>query len=371
MTLESLYGDRSKGMARSGWGPRSTGLEALYYSDRAQMEEAYAADRPIPESGLFWSNSATPRVALFLGFRGKGKTLGTVTLAHIIKRAWNRQKIDNQLIANFTLNFADYCSPTVVAEMSKYDPSFSNSLVVIDELAEVSQSKRAMGRETVQLESVMRQIRHIGADILCSTQFVSDITGAFQRQVDYLIIPDLYQKWAPVKRDGKSMEKLDYAILTLYVWNWSGSITGHPLQHRYFPPPLDTAQTVITIGDVGPIMGMYSTTDVVIGSGRKDTEEVQANLEQQGLSAAVRMTSLTEKRAAASAIFGMESELDFNLWCDRARQFFLSGHVPATDDEKASELQRMLEILDDHDWNLIATDTPNEYLVSRVPAEGS
>ena len=220
-------------------------------------------------------------ITVFSGRRGKGKTVGVAHLGRIMVEDWVRKNIPRVLASNFEMSFADRWDPLIMEQVSKYDSVFRQGAIMIDEAQEVFPSKRASSQAVYNAEVFLKAIRKLELDFLTATQFVSETTGSFQRQIDYIVQPQLRRSWEYLYVENALHRQVKHAALELKIWNWSGSATGIPLFNNMpYSPPHSSEQISRTFTGVETTFAAYLTKQVIVSAVAKDRHTKLANLKE-------------------------------------------------------------------------------------------
>ena len=174
-----------------------------------------------------------PRITLFFGLRGQGKSLAASIFAHKFKYdswVYSDGLAPKSLVSNIRLAQGDITDPDIHMRFAdeENNEAMRNSIVVWDEAAEVMNRMRTTSRVNVEVNHVLTMMRKLGSELLFTTQFPNAVTGMFNQQCDWYIRPNITKWKVPV--DG---EEYIRAYMDLDFWNWNGSITGYPAQVKY------------------------------------------------------------------------------------------------------------------------------------------
>ena len=191
-----------------------------------------------PVSEIYYPPDPLARVALMCGSRGRGKSAIVNHLAYVTKWTNRRRGIPWKVFANIPLDYADEWSEDMYERIQgDTEGWYALASIVIDELPEIMNSKRAMSGDVLGVEAQLRQLRKDFQDLLGTCQYPQELTGTFLRQVDYMCLPKLYRK----KIKGLDGKWKMIAWAHTDIWNWNGSITEKPKFGMPWPPPLETA----------------------------------------------------------------------------------------------------------------------------------
>ena len=203
----------------------------------------------------------------------------TVFAGRIMVEDWVRKNIPRVLASNFEMSFTDRWDPLIMEQVSKYDSVFRQGAIMIDEAQEVKPSKRASSQAVYNAEVFLKAIRKLELDFLTATQFVSETTGSFQRQIDYIVQPQLRRSWEYLYVENSLHRQVKHAALELKIWNWSGSATGIPLFNKIpYPPPHGSEQISRTFTGVEKTFAAHQ--QVIVSAVAKDRHTKLANLKE-------------------------------------------------------------------------------------------
>jgi hypothetical protein len=199
--------------------------------------------------------------ALFMGRRGRGKTLAMSTLALIMQRRFMRYRTGGRIMTNYWLDFLrrdsdnkpiDLYSPILIDEAIEYPSWLRNAYMVLDEIQTAATGRRSMSRTNVGLSAFATQIRHRNVEMAFTTQFPQVLDYQLLLQVDLFISVDV------ATRDEWGIP----TALTFYIHDYWGQWTG--LNHRKrWPPPDDEADRVRMLTGVRRLIGHYSTKQII------------------------------------------------------------------------------------------------------------
>lgn len=202
--------------------------------------------------------------ALFMGRRGRGKTLAMSALALIMQRRFVRYRTGGRIMTNYWLDFLrrdsngkpiDLYSPMLIDEAIEYPTWLRNAYMVLDEIQTAATGRRSMSRTNVGLSTFATQIRHRNVEMAFTTQFPQVLDYQLLLQVDLFISVDI------AARDEWGIP----TALTLHIHDYWGQWTGRNYRKRW-PPPDDEADDVRTFSGVNQLIGRYSTKQIIAPS---------------------------------------------------------------------------------------------------------
>ena len=200
--------------------------------------------------------------ALFMGRRGRGKTLAMSALARIMQRRFMRYRTGGRIMTNYWLDFLrrhqetnkpiDLYSPMLIDEAIEYPSWLRNAYMVLDEIQTAATGRRSMSRTNVGLSTFATQIRHRNVEMAFTTQFPQVLDYQLLLQVDLFVTVDI------AARNQWGIP----TALTFYIHDYWGQWTGRNYRKQW-PPPDDQADSVRTFTGVSQLIGHYSTKQII------------------------------------------------------------------------------------------------------------
>lgn len=251
---------------------------------------------------MYMPPDPTPRIMVLFGRRKRGKSLTAVFLARLIrdltlKRTGKKRPVLSNLNS---LTYADRAGPEVIEAMMKYPKWAFGAIAVVDEITELSISKRAMATRAIELESWLTMIRKTGIDLIATSQFPNRLTTPVRDQVDFFVYPTL-RKWY----DG---ERTRVAVHTAW-YDWHGSVTGRPHHAADWPPWPEEADSVRSFDGLERAFDWYDTDEIVINPYLPYAEELRK-----------RMGGKYAKQKLLNRIFGDRAFMDAFEYVDALRE---------------------------------------------------
>jgi len=203
-----------------------------------------------------------PSVTCIYGRRGQGKTLLASTMAHQLKSRFRRAGIPFRLYSNFWMDGSDRAYQGIVEELQTFPRWLDEapfSLLVIDEVAELLPSLRAMSSDNLLTMGFLKQIRKRGVSVVMATQYPQEITMGILRQCDWFILSQAVE-------GGRHLKT--------YWWDWPGNITGN-WGRKYFPPERDTHDFAVGYSNTYKMWGSYRTDEIVAPRFSNRREEIR------------------------------------------------------------------------------------------------
>ncbi len=226
---------------------------------------AMFSQRPLPMKSLIdirpKSYVDASITALFMGRRGRGKTLAMSTLARIMQRRFVKFRTGGRVLTNYWLDFLrrdannkpiDLYSPILIDEAIEYPSWLRNAYMVLDEIQTAATGRRSMSRTNVGLSTFATQIRHRNVEMAFTTQFPQVLDYQLLLQVDLFISVDV------AARNEWGIP----TALTFHIHDYWGQWTGRNYRKRW-PPPDDEADSVRTLTGVSQLIGHYSTKQLI------------------------------------------------------------------------------------------------------------
>ncbi len=197
----------------------------------------------------------------FCGRRGTGKTMAMAAALQRHKRAFTRLKLPWKVISNHWLEFADYNSPMLLDEIWMEDPFKAQKAEIgIDEITSAASSRRATSRTNVHAGRWIEQVRKLPAEILCTTQFPTEVDHYLTRQIDIFIICDA--NIHPRARYDAGLAAQAY--IDLYVFDLWGQWTGrYDMPKLGWPPPIWRADKRMRVWNLPGVWNLYKSQEVI------------------------------------------------------------------------------------------------------------
>ena len=225
-------------------------------------EEPVGALKILSGDTLAETAEFNPVNVIFWGRRRQGKSLAMVCISKILwpsfaEAGWN-------IKSNIQIDFADYCHPLLGTIIGNDLYQAQWSLLDIDEITELIPSRRSMSRVNVNSLSLMRQIRKLHCEILCTTQFPTDVDKAMLRQLDLWVLCR-----ARIPKDARwNPYSAQRATVTLWVFDLHGQFSDKGLfsssSRGYFPPPLSMTWKKIVLHNIHLAWDDYNTFETVV-----------------------------------------------------------------------------------------------------------
>ena len=199
-----------------------------------------------------------PRVMLFYGRRGNGKSLLATAFAKTHADRWHKAGAPKRVLTNYDVAFSDHVSADLYAEMTLGDIDTTHCIIVFDEVAELMPSMRANTREALDMQSWLKGIRKQGADMFMTTQRPHEILGSVRYQTDFFIsCKDPYRR--DPKRKGRVVEAS--------IFDWWGAISEYPFgSNAPFPQPDENAHWRRKYFNLNAFWQYYDTREVIRGT---------------------------------------------------------------------------------------------------------
>lgn len=173
------------------------------------------------------------KIVLYMGSRGKGKTLT------MVKDAYRYYLDGYKVLANIDLPFAKYISNEDVLLLDK-DSRVRNCVLLLDEIQVFYDSRASSNKVNMRFSNFIQQIRKRGVIVLCTTQFANAVDKRLRQHLDIIALPE-------------------FDSVTLYCLVTYVDITT--VENDLFgqAEPLFTSSCF----DARPIFSMYSTYEVI------------------------------------------------------------------------------------------------------------
>ena len=188
----------------------------------------------------------TPIIVLLHARRGRGKTVTMSAMAAAHRKRWDEAKVPYTVFANYWLatcndecprwgcpqekgHIAHYSWEDMPNEMAQGAPWARHGLMCLDEAQEYLLSKRAISKQNVTIESMLRMVRKMRVDCFLTTQRAGSLSQDALWQIDYVVEVES-QPWQFETDFRGNLE------IRQYIFDFWGQDTGRPSQ-RVMPPP--------------------------------------------------------------------------------------------------------------------------------------
>jgi hypothetical protein len=123
-------------------------------------------------------------IAIFVGSRGKGKTLSLVYTATLfLKAGWD-------IYSNMSLNFPHRkITRADILKITKDSP-LSNCVLVLDEVQLYFDSRMFKDRSNILFSNFLQQLRKRNIIILSTTQYLNTVEKRFRQHIDVICLPN-------------------------------------------------------------------------------------------------------------------------------------------------------------------------------------
>jgi hypothetical protein len=194
---------------------------------------------------------------MFWARRGEGKTLSVVWLLAFLQKVMRQAGWST--LANFQIDFADFCDPLLGQQLNENRYIAERSLVAIDEVTELLPSVRATSEMALLIGGLLRQVRKLPAAFVSDTQFPTDVVSTLRRQTDIYIMCRSH-----IPKDSRwNAEHARRSYVEWYIFDVWGQWTGNGLAATYWPPPIELADKRIVIYNLPLVWNHYSTDEQV------------------------------------------------------------------------------------------------------------
>lgn len=128
-------------------------------------------------------------IVVYIGRRGKGKTLS------MVKDAYLEHKRGRKVISNMeNVPFARFMSNEDILKLSK-DSSIQDCVLLVDELQIFFDSRRAMKKVNISFSNFIQQIRKRNVLLLATTQFANAVDKRLRDHTDIQARPNYLDKF--------------------------------------------------------------------------------------------------------------------------------------------------------------------------------
>lgn len=128
-------------------------------------------------------------IILYLGSRGKGKTLT------MVKDAYIEYKNGKRVITNMqNISFGETFTNDEIKELTK-NSELENAVILIDEAQLFFDSRRSMKKVNLDFSYFVQQTRKRNIDLYLTTQFANTIDRRIRDNVDFICYPNFITKY--------------------------------------------------------------------------------------------------------------------------------------------------------------------------------
>ncbi len=189
-----------------------------------------------------------PTVTVFIGRRGRGKTLAMTAFAKIMQARYKKFGNPFGVLSNYKMDFADGVHPFLVDEMGQFPKWGRRFLMCIDELATAAMNRRSMSASNIDLSQFLTQIRKRDVEILGTTQFPRVLDLQVLLQIDLFVHCELVA-------GGRGVRLLIYDL-----WGQYKVGAGHRKPELPGPNRYDWCKI---LWNTDTLFGTYNTNEVI------------------------------------------------------------------------------------------------------------
>ena len=217
----------------------------------------------VPEK-MRWKPRLEPIIAMLIGRRGRGKTLGMTYLGAFQKARYKHLGLPNLIGSNYWNEFADILNPELVPWFNTeglFDPRARRMYATVDEAGSQFANRRSLSQVNVDFMQVLTQIRKLETEMVFTTQFPQWIDMGVLYQIDLFIGMDM------------DMDANGGVDLNMAVWDWWGQWTGRN-QRKIWPPQDSDIDWECTLVDADQMFGKYLTNQIIPPVWAKNRKQV-------------------------------------------------------------------------------------------------
>lgn len=188
-----------------------------------------------------------PLVIMFIGRRGKGKSLAMTALAHWMRAAYKEKNQNTLVAANYQLRFADFKDPYIIDMLATFPDWGRDLLLCVDEIGGQFSNRRSMTQVTLDFVNFLTQIRKRNVEMLFTTQFPQMVDYQVLLQVDLIV-------HCNVRAGGR--------VVDLFLHDYWGQWTGY-MDKKPWPPRILDYDKHIKLVNTRLMFPLYNTREVV------------------------------------------------------------------------------------------------------------
>jgi len=188
---------------------------------------------------------------LLMGRRGTGKSLTMTAMALWTKQRANKNNLNLKIASNYKLTFADILDPYLPESLSENPDLAKNLYICLDEIQTIASNRRSISRSNLDFSVFLSQIRKRKNQLVCTTQFPSQLDRNLLLQIDlFLSCEKMY------KENGSWHIVID-------VHDFWGQWTGKSWR-KWWPPRHEERDAEITIHYVDKCFSLYDTEQYIV-----------------------------------------------------------------------------------------------------------
>jgi hypothetical protein len=211
-----------------------------------QLKKTNASNVRIP-GDVRGGRTFDPLCVMMYGRRGAGKTATMTALGLWFQQQYEKTGTRAYIAANYHVDFARYCSPYLLDELSEFPEWGKDAVVLVDEISAYAASERSTSRSTVDLGILLTQVRKRNIEMIFCTQFPQEISRRVLRQVDLFIEVE---------------QTADHKQSFLYVHDYWGQFTND-ISRKPWPPMRYESDWTLQMPNIDLIWNRYDTKEVV------------------------------------------------------------------------------------------------------------
>jgi hypothetical protein len=175
-------------------------------------------------------------IILYLGARGKGKTLT------MVKDGYKFYQNGYDVYRNFSCTFGKYMDNEEIISLNKLS-EIKNAVLLIDEIQIFFDSRRSNRNQNLHFSNFIQQIRKRNINILCTTQYAGTVDLRLKQHLDYIAYPKYEDKFKVCEVLYKDMGSIEDSVFT--------GVIKEPVQE-------------IIVYNAKPIFKLYDTSEMIV-----------------------------------------------------------------------------------------------------------
>lgn len=218
----------------------------------------------ITPDSLGLANKFESSVVMYMGRRGKGKTLGMTCMADFFKTMYDRPGCHRKKIAsNYWMACADYIRPDMLQWLNTFAPNVRDLYVCLDEIGSQVSNRKSLRGANVDFAQLLVQIRKRMIEMSFATQFPQTVDWQTLLQVDLFLEMDGYDM------DYRGVPRQ----IHVKVADWWGQWTGKNWS-KHWPPREGDWDDEFTIHDSHKLADAYMSDMVIPPDWSKNKDQV-------------------------------------------------------------------------------------------------
>ena len=207
---------------------------------------------------------------LVMGRRGTGKSLFMTYIARLMQYEMKRHGIKTRIAANYQLNFADILDPYLSESLTENPLLATDLYICLDEIQTIVNNRRSISRTNLDLSMFLTQIRKRKNQIICTTQFPSQLDRNLLYQLDlFAKCTNLYKVYGKCDDIKTGCGRTNAMHLDVDFWDFFGQYTGKDYR-KWFPPRREERDFQKTVHGVDQVFKNYDPDQFIMPTWSKD-----------------------------------------------------------------------------------------------------